>query len=84
LKIKEFICSNIKILVLAQISIAMSDTNQMPPTTDTSDADIHVTPTKQKRKLVAPGAPDRKRSSAQRLVGNPSISGIKKPRFGKL
>ena len=60
----------------------MSDTNQMHPTTDTSDADITVTPTKPKGELVAPGAPNRKRAFAQRLDDDPSsISGIKKPRF---
>jgi hypothetical protein len=55
LKIKEFICSNIKILVLAQIPIAKMDT----PTQSSQITNPCVSPNRPKKDPKTPDAPPR-------------------------
>jgi hypothetical protein len=61
-----FICSNIKILVLAQISIAKMDTPTQSPC---------VTPTKEKGEPKTPGAPFKDPVFATRLNADDNVGG---------
>jgi hypothetical protein len=79
LKIKEFICSNRKILVLAQISIAKMDT----PTQSSQTTDPCVSPNRPEKVPKTPGAPFKHPVFATRRNADDNAGGKRVRNFEK-